>query len=147
MIFVGQKLPYYFADGFYKPTTKTLDTLVWFSDDFCVIFTKQDFVGRMTKIEDRYWIEIDFFVHSSIPNKSETIYGIKGTSYPYIHDPHTQNSHNPSLLRFYVLKYFHMPKLSVVNQNLYMQHIIPTSLLQILIVLPCIQENQIPIQS
>ena len=63
----GHTLPCYFADGFCKPTTKTPYTLVWFSDDFCLIFTLQDFIGRMTKIEDRYWIETDSFVHSSFP--------------------------------------------------------------------------------
>ena len=46
----------------------------------------------MTKIEDRYWIETDSFVHSSI----------KGTSYPYVHAPHAQNPRNPSFSRFEV---------------------------------------------
>ena len=56
MVIDGHALPCYSADGFCKPTNKTLSTLVWFSDDFCLIFTLQDFVGRMTKINDRYWI-------------------------------------------------------------------------------------------
>ena len=34
MIIDGHTLPCYFAVGFYKPTTKTPFTLVWFSDDF-----------------------------------------------------------------------------------------------------------------
>ena len=38
----GHTLPCYFADGFCKPTTKTPFTLC-FSDDFCLIFTLQDF--------------------------------------------------------------------------------------------------------
>ena len=100
MIIDGHTLPCYFADGFCKPSLKTPHTLVWFSDEFCSNFTLQDFVGRMKKIEDRYWIETDSFVHSSIPNKSDNTYGIKGTSFPYIHVPHTQNLHNPSLSRF-----------------------------------------------
>ena len=54
----------------------------------------------MTEIDDRYWIETDSFVHSSIPNKFDTSSGIKGTSFPFIHAPHTQNPHNPSLSRF-----------------------------------------------
>ena len=90
-------LPCYFADGFCKPTTNTTFTLDWFSDDFCLLFTLQDFVGRMTKIDDIYWIETDSFIHSSLPKKSDTSYGIKGTSFPYIHVPHTQNPQNPSL--------------------------------------------------
>ena len=60
MIIDGHTLPCYFADGFCKPTTKSPFTLVWFSDGFCLIFTLQDFIERMTKIEDRYWIETDF---------------------------------------------------------------------------------------
>ena len=100
MVIDGHALPCYFADGFCKPTTKTPFTLVRFSDDFCLIFTLQDFVGRMTKIDDRYWIETGSFIHSSLPNKTDTSSGIKGTSFPYIHAPHTQNPHNPSLSRF-----------------------------------------------
>ena len=70
MIVDGHTLPCYFADGFSKPTTKTPFTLVWFSDDFCSIFTLQEFLGRMTKIEDRYWIETDSFAHSPHLNKT-----------------------------------------------------------------------------
>ena len=100
MVIDGHALPCYFADGFCKHTTKTPFTLVWFSYDFCVIFTLEDFVGRMTKITNRYWIETDSFIHSSVPNKTDTSSGIKGTSFPYLHAPHTQNPHNPSLSRF-----------------------------------------------
>ena len=56
----------------------------------------------MTKIEDRYWIETDSFVHSSLSTKSDTTSGIKGTAHPYIHAPHTQNLNNPSPSRFEV---------------------------------------------
>ena len=77
-----------------------LDSLVCFGDDFCLIFTVPDFVGPMTKIDDRYWIEADSFIHSSLPIKTDTSPGIKGTSFPYIHSPHSQNPHNPSLSRF-----------------------------------------------
>ena len=67
-----------------------------------LIFTLQDFIGRTTKIEDCYWIETDCFVHSFIPKKSATNNGIKGTSYPYVHARHAQNTHNPSFSRFEV---------------------------------------------
>ena len=60
----GHTPPCYFADGFCKPTTKTPFTLVWFSDDFCLIFTLQDFLGQMTKVEDEFWIKTKSFVHS-----------------------------------------------------------------------------------
>ena len=72
MVIDRHALPYYFADGFCKPTTKTPFTLVWFSEDVCPIFTLLDIVGRMTKINDKDWIETDSFIHSSLPNKSDT---------------------------------------------------------------------------
>ena len=51
MITDGHTLPCYFADGFCKPTTQTPKTLVCFSDNFCLIFTLQDFVR--TNDQDR----------------------------------------------------------------------------------------------
>ena len=56
----------------------------------------------MTKIEDRYWIETDFFVHSSIPKKPANNNGFKCTSYPYVHAPHAQNPQNPGVSRLEV---------------------------------------------
>ena len=100
MVTDGHTLPCYFAHGFCKPTKKTHFTLVWFSDNFCLIFTLQDFVGRMTNVNDRYWIETDSFIHSFLPSESDTSSGMKGTSFPYNHAPHIQNPHNPSLSRF-----------------------------------------------
>ena len=76
MAFVNQQLKPFFS-------------IVWFSDDFCLIFTLQDFLGRMTKIEDRYWIETDSFVHSPHSIKPGTTSGIKGPAHPYVHAPHT----------------------------------------------------------
>ena len=102
MIIDGHTLPCYFAEGFCKPTTKTPFTLVWFNDDFCLIFTLQDFLGRMTKLEDRFWLEIDSFVHSPHSTKPKTTSGIKGTEHPYVYAPHTQHPNNPCLLRFEV---------------------------------------------
>ena len=102
IIIDGHTLPCYFADGFHKPTTKTPITLVRFSDDFCLIFTLQDFLGRKTKNEDRYWIETDSFGHSSHSTKLDATSGIKGTAHPYVHAPHTQNPNNPSLSRYKV---------------------------------------------
>ena len=52
----GHTLPSYFADDFCKSPANTPYTLVWFSDDFCLIFLLQDIIGRMTKLEDRYCI-------------------------------------------------------------------------------------------
>ena len=77
-------------------------SLVWFNDDFCLFFTLQDFLGRMTKMEDRHWIETDSFVHSPHPGKPKTTSGIKGTEHSYISAPHTQHPNNPNLSRFEV---------------------------------------------
>ena len=99
----GHTLPWYFANGYCKPTTKTPFTLVWFSDDFCLISTLQNFIGRTTKIEDRYWIETDSFVHSSHSTKPDAKSGIRGTAHPYVHAPRTQNPINPNFSRFEVL--------------------------------------------
>ena len=56
----------------------------------------------MTKIESRYWIETDSFVHSSLSTQSDATSGIRGTAHPYKHARHTQISNNPSLSRFEV---------------------------------------------
>ena len=56
----------------------------------------------MTKIEGRYWIETDSFVHSPHSIKPKTTSGIKGTELPYVYAPHTQHPNNPSLSRFEV---------------------------------------------
>ena len=102
MIIDGHTLPGYFADAFCKASTKTSFTLVWFPDDFSLIFTLQDLTGRMTKTEDRYWIETDSFVLSPHSTKSDATSGIKRTAHPFIHDQHTQTPNNPSLSRFEV---------------------------------------------
>ena len=140
MIIDGHTLPCYFADGFCKPTTKTPFTLVWFNNYYCLIFTLQDFIGRMTKIEDRYWIETDSFVHSPHPIKSKTASGIKGTEHPYVYAPHP----NTQIIQvFQDLKFSLQHKPSVVNQTLFILHNIQTFLLHTLMVSICIQDNLI----
>ena len=141
MIIDGHTLPCYFADGFCKPTTKTPFTLVWFNDDYCLIFTLQDFIGRMTKIEDRYCIETDSFVHSPHPIESKTTSGIKGiqnipTFMLLIHNIQINQV-------FQDLKFFLQHKPFVVNQTLSILHNIQTFLLHTLMVSICIQDNPI----
>ena len=143
MIIDGHTLPCYFADDFCKSTTKTPFTLVWFNDDYCLIFTLQDFIGRMTKIEDRYWIETDSFVHSPHSIKPKTTSGIKGTEHPYVYAPHTQH-HNIQITQvFQDLKFFLQHKPFVVNQTLFILHNTQTFLLHTLMVSICIQDNPI----
>ena len=102
MIIYEHTIPCNFADGFCKPTTKTPFVLVWFSDDFCLTFTLQVFIGRMSNIQDRNRIETDSFVHSSHSTKPEVIPGTKDRIHPPVHAPHTQNPKTPSLSRFEV---------------------------------------------
>ena len=142
MIIDGHTLPCYFADGFCKPTTKTPFTLVWFSDDFCTIFTLKDFIGRMTKIDDRYWIETDSFVHSATPKNLPPsmvsrvlLILISMLLIPKLHITQA----------FLVLKSFLMHILFAENLNLYIPLNIRTFLLPILKDLTCIQDNQIPL--
>ena len=59
----------------------------------------------MRKFEDKYWIETDSFVQSSIPIKFDTTKGIKGNSFPYIHAALTRSPPNPSLLCFEVFSH------------------------------------------
>ena len=59
MIHDGYILPCYHSDGFCKPTTRTPYTLTLFDEKFCLIFRLQEFIGRMTRINDRYWVETD----------------------------------------------------------------------------------------
>ena len=98
IIIDGHTLPCYFADGFCKPTTKTPFTLVWFND--CLIFTLQDFIGRTSKIEDRYWIETDSFVHSPHSIKPKKLLILE------VQNIHTF-MHNIQITQvFHVLKFF-----------------------------------------
>ena len=142
MIIDGHTLPCYFADGFCKPTTKTPFTLVWFSDDFCLIFTLQDFIGRMTKIDDRYWIETDSFVplllqRNHLPLMVSKVLLIH-TSVLLILKLHITQV-------FLVLKSFLPLTPFVENLNLYILLNILTFLLLTQKDLTCIQDNQTPL--
>ena len=138
MIIDGHTSPCYFADGFCKPTTKTLYTLVWFSDGFGLIVTLQDFIERMTKIEDRYWIETDSFVTllflKSLPSKVIIKVLLIIMSMLHMHKTHITQV-------FHALKYFPWLKPFVVNLNLYILHNTLIFLLLTLKDLICAQDN------
>ena len=99
MIHDGYMLPCYHSDGFCKPTTRTPYTLIWFDEIFCLIFRLREFIGRMTRTEDRYWIETNKFIESSNITQNFQNEGIKGTRYPNVKTPHSTVD-NPSLSRF-----------------------------------------------
>ena len=53
---------------FCKPTILTPFTIVWFPEDFCLIFSIHSFIGRMSKLNNRYWLETEHFFN----NRSST---------------------------------------------------------------------------
>ena len=99
MIHDGFILPCYHSDGFCKPTTRTPYTLTWFHEKFCLIFLLRDFIGRMTRVKDQYWIETDNFIESSNITQNLQTEGIQGTKYPNVKTPQSTVD-NPSLSRF-----------------------------------------------
>ena len=102
MIHDGYILSCYHSDGFCKPTTRTPYILTWFDEKFCLIFRLQEFIGRMTRIKNRYWIEADKFIDSSNITKHLQTEGIKGTKYPNVKTPQSTVD-NPSLSRFKIV--------------------------------------------
>ena len=99
MIHDGHKLPCYHSDGFCKPTTKTPYTLKWFDEKFRPIIQIQEFIGRMTRINDRYWIETDTFIEASNITQNFQTEGIHGTKFPNVKTPQSPVD-NPSFSRF-----------------------------------------------
>ena len=99
MIHDGYILPCYHSDGFCKTTTKTPYTLTRFDEKFCLIFQLQELIGRMTRIEDRYWLETHNFIESSNITQNLQTEGIQGTKYPNVKTPQSTGD-NPSLSRF-----------------------------------------------
>ena len=99
LIHDGHILPCYLSDGFCKPTTKTPYTLTWFDEKICFIFQLQEFIGRMTRIKDRLWIETDTFIEASNITQKFQTEGIEATKFPNTKTPQpTVNI--PSLSRF-----------------------------------------------
>ena len=99
MIHDGYILPCYHSDGFCKPTTRTPYTLTWFDEKVCLVFRLQEFIGRITRIKERYWIETDTFIESSNITQNLPTQGIQGTKYPNVKTPQSIVD-NPSLSRF-----------------------------------------------
>ena len=127
MIHDGYILPCYHSDGFCKPTTRTPYILTRFDEKFCLIFRLQEFIGRKTRIRERYWIETDNYIDSSNITKHLQTERIKGTKYPNVKTPQSTVD-NPSLSRFEI---YAIAQLFVKNQNHYIQHNTTTFLLLI----------------
>ena len=71
------------SDGFCKPTVKHPYTIVWFPEEICLVFHVSNFIGRMSKINDRYYIETDDFFNTIGLNTEKTNQRIKPTPSPH----------------------------------------------------------------
>ena len=118
-------LPCYHSDGFCKPTTRTPYTLIWFDENFCLMFRLQKFIERMTRIKDRFWIQTDNFIEPSNLTQNLQNEGIQGTKYPNVKTPQSTVD-NPSLSLFEI---YPIAQIFCGNQNHYIQHNMTTSLL------------------
>ena len=67
LIYHGHTLPCLHDDGFCKPTILTPFTIVWFPEDLCLIFSIHSFIGRMSKLNNRYWLETEHFFITTPP--------------------------------------------------------------------------------
>ena len=95
MIYNGHTLPCTHADGFCQPTSITPYAIVWFPEDLCLMFKIHRFIGRMTKLCDRYWIETSQFFNATIATESHN------TSHPFYTTPKMPNDQT-RLARFEV---------------------------------------------
>ena len=116
--------------------------LTWFDEEFCLIFRLQEFIGRMTRNKDRYWIETDNVIDSTNITKHLQTEGIKATQYPIVKTPQS----TVEIQVFPDLKYIPLHKPFVGNQNHYIQHNMTTFLLHIQMVLIRILDSQNHIQ-
>ena len=73
--------------------------MICFDEKFCLIFRLQEFIGKTTRIKDRYWIETDNFIDSSNITQNLQSEGIQRTKYPNVKTPQS-TINNPSLSRF-----------------------------------------------
>ena len=53
--------------------------MVWFPEELCLIFLIHSFIGRMSKLNNRYWLETEYFFnnHSSTTSSDTPYHDIK----------------------------------------------------------------------
>ena len=74
-IYHGHTLPCLHDDGVCKPTILTPFTIVWFPEELCLIFSIHSFVGRLSQLNNRYWLETEhFFNNHSSTTSTDTPY-------------------------------------------------------------------------
>ena len=75
LIYHGQSLPCLHDFGFCKHLVLTPFIIVWFPEELCLIFSNHNFIGRMFKLNNRYWLETEHFCNNNNSNfPSETPY-------------------------------------------------------------------------
>ena len=62
-ILEGPTLPCLHSDGFFKATLKHPKTIVRFSEEICLTVLILDFIGRLSKVKNRYWLETNDFLN------------------------------------------------------------------------------------
>ena len=79
LIYHGHTLPCLHDDGFCKPTILTPFTIVWFPEEFRLMFSIHSFIGRMSKLNYRYLLETEHFLnnHSSTTSSDTPYYDTK----------------------------------------------------------------------
>ena len=113
---------------FVNPLQELHIFFTWFDEKFCLIFRLQEFIGRMTRIKDRYWIETDNFIDSSNNTKHLQTEGIKGTKYPNVKTPQSTVD-NPRLSRFEIYPIAQTfcgkpkPLFSTQNEDIYVTYL------------------------
>ena len=119
MVIDGHTLPCYFSDGFCKPTNKTAFTLVWFRDDFRLIFTLQNLVDRMTKtVTD---IGLKQTLSSTLNRQINLIHLMNLKALPFHTFMHHIHKTHITLV-FHVLNFFHILKHFVANLKSFILH-------------------------
>ena len=61
IINTGQTPPFYHIVGFCKPTILAPYPMVWFPQDFPLVFWVHSFIGRMSSLNDHYSLETQTF--------------------------------------------------------------------------------------
>ena len=62
LIYHGNTLTSLHDDGFCKPTIQTPITSFWFPEALCLIISINSFIGGMSKLNNRYWLETEHFL-------------------------------------------------------------------------------------
>ena len=66
--YIEHTLPCLHDDDFNKPTMLPFFTVVCFQKDLSLIFSNHSFIGRISKINNRYWLETEHLLNQTKSN-------------------------------------------------------------------------------